>query len=191
MSTLDSLSRLAAKPGVQSTLILSKADGSIIRSSGLLASSLPPASSASAVSSAAAGGSPGNTDISEGGKIGTYYEVESNDNTNGKRAEDVAKMVFSFVSGAGGLVQGMDEEDELKLLRIRTRKSEIVIVPGQSLPLIWTLYTSCFGYLGAMSYCYWQLLAFANSCYRFEVPLGSRTRYTSGLKGSRTLAELL
>lgn len=74
-------------------------------------------------------------DISEGPKIGAYYEVESDENNNKKYAEDVAKMVFSFVSGAGGLVQGMDDEDEVKLLRIRTRKSEIVIVPGQSLYL--------------------------------------------------------
>lgn len=43
-------------------------------------------------------------------------------------------MVFSFVSNAGGFVQGMDEGDELKLLRIRTRKSEIVIVPGKVSP---------------------------------------------------------
>ncbi|MCJ1467220.1 hypothetical protein MMC07_005843 [Pseudocyphellaria aurata] len=139
-STLDSLARLAAKPGVRSTLILSKLDGSIIRSSGLLASSPPPASSALAGSSPAAGGGSRNADTSEGGKIGAYYEVESNENSNEKRAEDVAKMVFSFVSGAGGLVQEMDQEDELKLLRIRTRKSEIVIVPGQSLHLIQPLH---------------------------------------------------
>lgn len=82
--------------------------------------------------------------------MGAYYEVESNENTNEKRAEDVAKMVFSFVSGAGGLVQGIDEEDELKLLRIRTHKSEIVIVPGQCLQMISTLYTWWFGYLGAI-----------------------------------------
>lgn len=50
-------------------------------------------------------------------------------------------MVFSFVSNAGGFVQGMDEGDELKLLRIRTRKSEIVIVPGKVLPFH---FSACF-----------------------------------------------
>lgn len=174
---MDGLSRLAAKPGVQSTLILSKADGSIIRSSGLLASSFPPASSAPAVSSTTAGNASGNPDISEGGKTEAYYEVESNENTTEKRAEDVAKMVFSFVSGAWGLVQGIDEEDELKLLRIRTRKSEIVIVPGQCLHLIVTLHTSSYGYLGALlrviaiGRCY-RLLS---SCCRLKIPLGSHT----------------
>lgn len=128
---MDSLSRLAAKPGVQSTLILSKADGSIIRSSGLLARASPPTSSRSALSSAATGNGFGNVDIAEGVGLGGYYDADSNEPANEKRAEDVAKMVFSFVSGTGALVEGMDEGDELKLLRVRTRKSEIVIVPGQ------------------------------------------------------------
>ena len=130
---MDSLSRLAAKPGVQSTLILSKADGSIIRSSGLLASASPPTSSRSALNSTATGNGSGNPDITEGVGLGGYYDADSNEPSSEKRAEDVAKMVFSFVSETGAFVEGMDEGDELKLLRIRTRKSEIVIVPGQYL----------------------------------------------------------
>lgn len=90
------------------------------------------------------------TDTASGHADGThsevYYEViDANDeNSNEKRAEDVAKMVFSFVSGAGGFVQGMDKGDELKLLRIRTRKSEIVIVPGRSVCSIFCLPFSWF-----------------------------------------------
>lgn len=101
-------------------------------------------------------------DISEAGKIGAYYEVESNENNNEKCAEDVAKMVFSFVSGAGGLVQGMDDEDEVKLLRIRTRKSEIVIVPGQSLNL--TLTSILRGWDTLQRYHQLLLLAIAGVC---------------------------
>lgn len=48
-------------------------------------------------------------------------------------------MVFSFISNAGGFVEGMDEGDELKLLRIRTRKSEIVIVPGKVSPFYFSV----------------------------------------------------
>lgn len=143
---MDNLSRLAAKPGVQSTLILSKTDGSIIRTGGLLAGSSPPvllsssrpASSSSGGAAAAATTTTiaGNNAAASGHADGThaeaYYEVDANENSSEKQAEDVAKMVFSFVSGAGGFVQGMDKGDELKLLRIRTRKSEIVIVPGRS-----------------------------------------------------------
>lgn len=138
---MDNLSRLAAKPGVQSTLILSKADGSIIRTSGLLAGpSSPPGPSSSRPASSSSGGGAAATDTASGHADGThaegYYEViDANDeNSNEKRAEDVAKMVFSFVSNAGGFVQGMDEGDELKLLRIRTRKSEVVILPGKVPP---------------------------------------------------------
>ena len=47
-------------------------------------------------------------------------------------AEDVAKMVYSFVSAAGGLVEGLNKGDEVKLLRLRTKRNELVIVPGWS-----------------------------------------------------------
>jgi len=56
--------------------------------------------------------------------------------TNGRKesgihsAEDVASMVWSFLTAAGTLVDELDKEDEVKLLRLRTKKSEIVIVPG-------------------------------------------------------------
>lgn len=45
-------------------------------------------------------------------------------------AEDVASMVWSFLSAAGTLVDGLDKEDEVKLLRLRTKKNELVIIPG-------------------------------------------------------------
>lgn len=103
----------------------------------MLSSSRPASSSdgATAVTTDAASGH------ADGTHAEAYYEViDANDeNSNEKRAEDVAKMVFSFVSGAGGFVQGMDKGDELKLLRIRTRKSEIVIVPGRSFYFIFCL----------------------------------------------------
>lgn len=73
-----------------------------------------------------------NVAITQSGNIGDPYDINNNDNTKAKRAEDVARMVFSFVSGAGDFVDGMDGGDDLKLLRVRTRKNEIVIVPGES-----------------------------------------------------------
>jgi dynein light chain roadblock-type len=41
-------------------------------------------------------------------------------------------MVWSFTSAAGSLVEGLDKEDEVRLLRLRTKKNELVIVPGRS-----------------------------------------------------------
>ena len=114
---------MASKPGVQSTLVLSKIDGSIIRSSGLLANATP--------SNSALGNGSVSVARTQLGEISGTYDININERTNAKHAEDVARMVFSFVSGAGSFVEGMDEGDDLKLLRVRTRKNEIVIVPGR------------------------------------------------------------
>jgi dynein light chain roadblock-type len=56
--------------------------------------------------------------------------------TNGRKesgihsAEDVASLVWNFLKAAGSLVDELDIEDEVKLLRLRTKKNELVIVPG-------------------------------------------------------------
>jgi hypothetical protein len=57
--------------------------------------------------------------------------MESTDTAAQKNIEDVARAVFAFISAAGDLIEDMDPEDDLKLLRLRTRKNEMVIVPGQ------------------------------------------------------------
>ena len=133
-STLDNLTRLASKPGVQSTLIISKADGSIIRSSGLL-SSPPSPSPVSNLHTSVSGtfpanrGPDGDTANETHDEIGDYGDKREG---GAQTAEDVAKMVYSFVSAAGGLVEGLSKGDEVRLLRLRTKKNELVIVPGSS-----------------------------------------------------------
>jgi len=126
---LENLSRLASKPGVQSTLILSKSDGSIIRSTGLLAA---PSSSPSREPIVGNGTNPiGAREPPEGIRDEGQYSSNTDVSTKGNSAEDVASMVFAFVTGAKAFTEGMDKSDEVKLLRLRTRKSEIVIVPGR------------------------------------------------------------
>ena len=101
---------------MQSTLILSRENGSIIRTSGLISNS----SSANPNSTLPASG-----------------EATSESYTNGRKdsgihsAEDVASSVWSFLTAAGSLVDELDKEDEVKLLRLRTKKNELVIVPGR------------------------------------------------------------
>lgn len=56
----------------------------------------------------------------------------SNHVTKETTAEDVARMVFTFVAASKAFTEGMDKSDDVKLLRLRTRKNEIVIVPGRS-----------------------------------------------------------
>lgn len=65
-------------------------------------------------------------------------ENDAENYTNGTKesgiqsAEDVARMVWTFVKAAGVLAQGLEKEDDVKLLRVRTKKHELVIVPGIS-----------------------------------------------------------
>ncbi|KAF2753401.1 hypothetical protein EJ05DRAFT_213651 [Pseudovirgaria hyperparasitica] len=119
--TLALLTRLSQKPGVQSTLILSRENGAIVRTSGLISSSTSangnntlPAPSDSAV------------------------DLYSNGKPEGgiQSAEDVARLVWSFVGSASTLASGLDKDDEVKLLRVRTKKNELVIVPDPKFVLV-------------------------------------------------------
>lgn len=87
---------------------MSKTDGAIIRSTGLLLESQKNAAEA-------------NPD--------GYRDEQEN---RQKTAEEVAKMAFSFVGAAGGLANGLEEGDGVQLLRLRTKKNELVIVPGKT-----------------------------------------------------------
>ena len=112
--TQNLLARLSQRPGVQSTLILSRDTGAIVRSSGLITPE----------------------EIGEDGTnptTGTYVNgAEGETKKKGTRnAEEVARTVYGFVKNAGTLIEELSgENDEAKLLRIRTKKNELVIVPG-------------------------------------------------------------
>ena len=143
-ATLENLSRLAAKPGVQSTLILSKSDGSIIRSTGLLAAT---SSSTSQDLSLGNGTAPtGAAEPVDAIRSGTDYPSDMADDKKGNSADEIARMVFAFVTDAKAFTEGMDKSDEVQLLRLRTRKNEVVIVPGMlPLPLSTGHYTKMAG----------------------------------------------
>ena len=123
---MEHLSRLASKPGVQATLILSKTDGAIICSTGLTTSM-----STSRSDTLQMGDSTSGTD---GSRTALFHEQAgygSQGNDEKHSAEEVAKMAFSLVSAAAVLTNGLEEGDEAQLLRMRTRKYEVVIVPGE------------------------------------------------------------
>ena len=128
--TLENLSRLASKPGVQSTLILSKSDGSIIRSTGLLAATSSSTSQDLAVGNGTSRN--GSAEPVDPMRSGTEYPDNTEDDRKGNSAEDIARMAFIFAAEAKAFTEGIDGSDEVKLLRLRTRKNEIVIVPGMS-----------------------------------------------------------
>jgi dynein light chain roadblock-type len=95
---------------------LSRENGAIVRTSGLISKS---------------------TSANPNSTLPASGESAPDSLSNGKResgiqsAEDVASMVWSFLGAAGSLVDGLDKEDEVKLLRLRTKKNELVIVPGK------------------------------------------------------------
>ena len=60
--------------------------------------------------------------------------VEQSQQVEGKgfNAQDMAKKVFRFVAAAEELANGVRDSEEVKLLRLRTKNHEMVIVPGPS-----------------------------------------------------------
>ncbi|KAF2712737.1 hypothetical protein K504DRAFT_401915 [Pleomassaria siparia CBS 279.74] len=112
--TLSLLTRISQKPGVQSTLILSRDTGAIVRTSGLISNT---------------------TSANPNSTLPASLETAPDNYSNGRKeggmqsAEDVASLVWSFLGAAGKLVDGLDKEDEVKLLRLRTKKNELVIMP--------------------------------------------------------------
>lgn len=102
-------------------MILSKTDGTVIQSTGLLEAA--------------------DTSIQEADQPGVANRASTDDAPSkgaasvgqGHTAEDVARMVFAFVSAAKQFTDGLYSADEVKLLRMRMTRNEIVIVPGRSL----------------------------------------------------------
>ncbi|KAF9879347.1 hypothetical protein CkaCkLH20_02890 [Colletotrichum karsti] len=116
--------RLSKKPGVKAVVILDRATGAILRTTGQLsfnASALPSSGSFSGEGAAAEQQQNG-----EGG--------EGSEQPQG--LEDFAAKVWNWVNASGTLVLDLDTEDELKLLRLRTKKQELVIVPDPKYLLI-------------------------------------------------------
>ena len=118
---------------MQSTLILSKSDGSIIRSTGLLATSKSSGSEDTLGNASNGTNGFGLEDTVKGSEEAGNYDRRTEIKSKAQSAEEVARMVFQFVASAKIFTEGMDSSDEVKLLRLRTRKNEIVIVPGKLL----------------------------------------------------------
>ncbi|KAL2263093.1 hypothetical protein VTK26DRAFT_8251 [Humicola hyalothermophila] len=119
----ETLGRLSKKAGVRATMVLDRASGTILKSSGQIASIRKAKASGSSVPQSAAG---------------PFSGENANDNASQDQAsaEELAAMVWNFVGTAGNLVEELDSEDEARLLRLRTKKQEFVIVPDAKYLLI-------------------------------------------------------
>jgi len=131
-AAFEHLTHLASNPSVRATLVLARATGSIIHSSGFPSES---SSFDDAPSSSLPVRSGVNLDAETHGRAARSGDLKS--------AREVATAVWTFFERAGTMVEemmvteskgidtGKDEEDEIKLLRLRLRRMEIVIVPGR------------------------------------------------------------
>ncbi|KAJ5122945.1 Dynein light chain-related protein [Penicillium atrosanguineum] len=154
------LSHLTSRPGVQSTLILSRKDGSIIQSTGELAIQEATARQTSLASSTA-----DQNLIAQSSDSSPASPTAPSPTYQPSQAETLAAHITAYVSSASALgislskptqtSEGSDsalnvygtygngttpqdrdadrdrDEDEVKLLRMRTRKHEIVVVPDR------------------------------------------------------------
>ncbi|KAH9884854.1 hypothetical protein F4778DRAFT_761963 [Xylariomycetidae sp. FL2044] len=113
----EALHRLSKKPGVKAWLMLDRFNGALLKTNGQIASVRPPRSS--------------NSHTSLPTPTGGSFSTDVNDDTNNETqaAQELASMIWSFLSSAVSLTGEMDSDDEVKLLRLRTKKHEIVIVP--------------------------------------------------------------
>ncbi|KAI7539243.1 hypothetical protein KC331_g9864 [Hortaea werneckii] len=120
------LARLANRPGVQSTLILSRDTGAIVRSSGLvLAEDAEVEEAAPTANGTYLNATETNGTAQNGGPDG---KQKSNKGT--RKAEEVASLVWRFMKSVGEFVEELNGEgDEGKLIRVRTKKNEVVVVP--------------------------------------------------------------
>lgn len=134
----ETLNRLSKKPGVKATIALDRASGAILKTAGqislLRTSKSQQPQQDSQLSTAAVAGSFSATTGDVPASSGSAAAAGTVSETQG--AEELASMVWAFVNTAGSLVEGLDTEDELKLLRVRTRKQELVIVPDPRYLLI-------------------------------------------------------
>ncbi|KAH8684295.1 hypothetical protein BGZ60DRAFT_163323 [Tricladium varicosporioides] len=104
----DTIARLAGKAGVKATMVLDRSLNTVLQTSGSFSSFR-------------------STDTSR-----TSLPSSSTATDNAAKEEGVdefAQMIWNFVNTAGGLVHDLDSEDDMKLLRLRTKKNELVIVP--------------------------------------------------------------
>ncbi|KAF1827694.1 uncharacterized protein K489DRAFT_406357 [Dissoconium aciculare CBS 342.82] len=116
--TANLLARLSQRPGVQGTLILSRDTGAIVRSSGLTTEEEEVTVDGDSVA----------------GTSGTDGEMKKKGT---RKAEDVARLVWNFIQSAGEMIEQLNGgADEAKLLRVRTKKNELVVVPDAKFLLV-------------------------------------------------------
>jgi dynein light chain roadblock-type len=95
----EALHRLSKKPGVKAWLMLDRLNGAVLKTNGQIAS-VRPAKLSNTLNSS--------LPTSATGSFSTDMNANSNNET--QAAQELASMVWSFLSAAGNLVDEMDSE---------------------------------------------------------------------------------
>ncbi|GAA6005895.1 roadblock/LC7 domain-containing protein [Rhodotorula paludigena] len=121
------LNRLASYKNVQGVLILARPNGIILRSTGSLFA-LPPATAAAAAHA-------GDDEGVEGTSNGAEPVAAP---TTSETARAYAKAAVRMVEAVGSEVRDVDEDkaDDLRFLRIRTKRHELIITPDEQYILV-------------------------------------------------------
>ncbi|KAH6710660.1 hypothetical protein BKA61DRAFT_612122 [Leptodontidium sp. MPI-SDFR-AT-0119] len=136
-SVAETMARLSSKSGVTATIAIERTTSTVLQSTGTLGTMFasraggslavpgqpgPAVTSTSTNTLASSSSNPSNLERDGSG-------ITTSDSGEEQAFNEFAKMVWNYVNATGQLVHDMDSEDELKLLRLRTRKHELVIVP--------------------------------------------------------------
>lgn len=122
------LARLAQRPGVQGTLILSRVNGAIVQSTRLVTGE--DVDTEEGAAAATTNGTSYTNGV--GGSEGDVVKK-----TGTRKADEIATLVWNYMSSTAALVEGMNGEgDEAKLVRVRTKRNEIVVVPDAKFFLV-------------------------------------------------------
>ncbi|KAH7037443.1 uncharacterized protein B0I36DRAFT_359138 [Microdochium trichocladiopsis] len=119
----EALHRLSRKPGVKAWLMLDRTTGAVLKTNGHISSIRPARKTTGSQNSSA-----NPLQIPSSGSFSADV-VPSESESEAQAAQELASLVWNFITSAGALVDDMDSDDELKLLRLRMKKQELVIVP--------------------------------------------------------------
>ncbi|KAK4187316.1 hypothetical protein QBC35DRAFT_385090 [Podospora australis] len=120
----DQLSRIAQKKGVKAAFAIDKATGALLKSSGQL-------SLVRSTHSNGAASLPSQT-------VGSFTSETVTQATPSpdQTADELSALVWNYVTATDSFVGELDSEDEVKLLRLRTKHQELVIVPDKKYILV-------------------------------------------------------
>ncbi|KAG9248640.1 hypothetical protein BJ878DRAFT_487164 [Calycina marina] len=118
--TMATLNRLSSKAGVQGVILLSTPTGTVIQSRGTFTAFDSASKNAEAQTVPSMQAPSMSRQNSSDGKEGQA-------DTGG--VQTIARLAYQFMKGVETLVEGVAAQDEAKLLRLRTKRYELVIVP--------------------------------------------------------------